>query len=285
MHNVVRMIVALLVVGPALAQSPANAPTTAPTSRPAQRAAARDGPELARRTWTLEGEERFALLHVPREAARTDAPVVFAFHGHGGSARQAARSFRMHAEWPEAIVVYMQGLPTPGRLVDPEGKRNGWQNRAGVLGDRDLKFFDAVLATLKAEYRIDARRIYAMGHSNGGGFTYLLWRERPDVFAAFAPSGAFTLQAANLAPRPVMHIAGRKDELVKFEWQQRTIDAVRKLNGCAGEGEPWGRDCTLYPSKSGTPLVTMIYNGSHRYPAEAPALIAKFFREQVRPRD
>ncbi|MFY8056754.1 MAG: hypothetical protein ACOVRM_03375, partial [Planctomycetaceae bacterium] len=59
----------------------------------------------------------------------------------------------------------------------------GWQKSAGDQQDRDLKFFDVVLQSLRSEYRVDDRRIYATGHSNGGGFTYLLWSERSAVFA------------------------------------------------------------------------------------------------------
>jgi polyhydroxybutyrate depolymerase len=50
--------------------------------------------------------------------------------------------------------------------------------------------FDAVLATLKIAYKVDEKQIYATGHSNGGGFTYLLWAARWDEFAAIAPCAA-----------------------------------------------------------------------------------------------
>ena len=260
---------------PANHPDPSPAPRSEPASAPADAA-------LVRRTWMIDGQERMALVHIPAAAAASPCPLVFAFHGHGGSARNASTSFRIHALWPEAIVVYMEGLPTPGALTDPEGKRNGWQSREGLQGDRDLKFFDSVLASLKKDYSVDDRRIYAMGHSNGGGFTYLLWKSRPDVFAAFAPSGAFTLQASSLKPKPVMHIAGKNDELVKFPMQERTIEAVRRTDGCDENGQPWAPDCTLYASKTGTPVVTMIYDGGHRYPAEAPPLIVRFFKEQAR---
>jgi polyhydroxybutyrate depolymerase len=143
------------------------------------------------RHWDVDGVRREALVVIPEATADDQpAPVVFVFHGHGGTSRQAARSFGLHTHWPEAIVVYPQGLPTPGRLTDPEGKRNGWQHAAGEQEDRDLKFFDAMLASLKSEHEIDEARIYSTGHSNGGGFTYLLWASRPDVFAAVAPSSA-----------------------------------------------------------------------------------------------
>ena len=87
----------------------------------------------------------------------------------------AARSFQIHERWDEAIVVYMQGLNTPGQLTDPEGKKRGWQKEKGDQKDRDLRFFDEVLKAMKSEYKVDVKRIYSTGHSNGGGFTYLLW--------------------------------------------------------------------------------------------------------------
>lgn len=278
MHMLARIALAILLAAQIASGQTKPVDATRPAAKLRQAAS-----DLQKRTWTIEGVERLALLHIPADAAKSDTPVVFAFHGHGGNSRQASLSFHMHTEWPEAIVVYMEGLPTAAPLVDPEGKKNGWQNREGELGDRDLKFFDAVLTSLKKDYKVDERRIFAMGHSNGGWFTYLLWGSRAPLFAAFAPSGAFTGKARELTPKPAMHIAGKKDELVKIANQQRTIDAVKKVNGCADTGTEWAKDCLKYESKSGTPLVTYIYDGSHKYPAEAPALIVKFFKEQAKP--
>lgn len=235
---------------------------------------------LERWSFQVDGVTREALVYVPTAAKEKPTPVVFVFHGHGGNSRNAARSFAMNRHWPEAISVYMQGLNTPGRLTDPEGKKPGWQNRAGDQGDRDLKFFDAVLARLKADYKVDAKRIYSTGHSNGGGFTYLLWAERGDVFAAVAPSAAAALrQPERFKPKPVMHLAGENDPLVKYSWQKLTMDGVRKLNGCDTEGKPWDKLCTVYPSKTGTPLVTFIHPGRHEFRRDAPPLIVKFFKE------
>lgn len=234
-------------------------------------------------TFPVDGVTREALVYLPPAAKRTNTPVVFVFHGHGGNSRNAARSFAMRQHWPEAISVYMQGLNTPGRLTDPEGKKPGWQMRAGDQGDRDLKFFDAVLTRLTQDYRVDARRIYATGHSNGGAFTYLLWAERGDVFAAVAPSAAAAIlgKVNKLKPKPAMHLAGEQDPLVKFIWQKLTMDAVRKLNGCDAEGKPWDALCTIYPSKTGTPLVGFIHPGGHEFRRDAPPLIVKFFKAHL----
>ncbi|MEQ1851388.1 MAG: prolyl oligopeptidase family serine peptidase [Chthoniobacteraceae bacterium] len=244
-------------------------------------ARAADAP--ARREWTVDGVSREALVYAPPKAKTEAVPVVFAFHGHGGTMQNAARSFAYHTQWPEALVVYMQGLNTPGRLTDPEGKKPGWQHGAGDQGDRDLKFFDAVLASLKKDYRVDEKRIYSTGHSNGGGFTYLLWAMRGERFAAMAPSAAAAAQTLRLLkPKPVLHVAGEKDTLVKFAWQQQTMDALRKLNEC-GEGKPWEKGCTVYESKIGAPVVTFIHPGAHGFPREAPGIIVKFFQQHARP--
>jgi len=230
----------------------------------------------------VDGVTREALLYVPKSASSTNLPLVFVFHGHGGNARQAARSFQMDREWPEAISVYMQGLKTPGPLTDPEGKQPGWQNRPGAQGDRDLRFFDALLAQVKKDFKVDERRIYATGHSNGGGFTYLLWAERGDVFAAMAPSAAVAVYVNRLTSKPVMHLAGEQDTLVKFTWQERMMKAERSLNHCESEGKAWARLATLYSSTNGTPVITFIHPGGHEFHRDAPALIVKFFKEHPR---
>jgi polyhydroxybutyrate depolymerase len=238
---------------------------------------------LARREWIVDGVSREALVYFPSRTGTNAAPVVFAFHGHGGTMRHAARSFSYQSHWPEAVVVYMQGLKTPGKLTDPEGKKPGWQHAAGDHGDRDLKFFDAVLASLKSESRVDAKRVYATGHSNGGAFTYLLWAARGDRFAAVAPSAAVAAKnLAMLRPKPVLHVAGENDQLVKFAWQKHTLDALLKLNDC-GKGGSWAKDCTLYESKAGAPVVAFIHPGTHTFPEAAPALIVRFFQEHAQP--
>lgn len=261
------LLAASFVILPSLAQAQAQLP-----------------PNFHKLELTVDGVARTGVVYAPPSAREKPAPVVFVFHGHGGNALQAGRSFAMFRHWPEAISVHLQGLNTPGKLTDPEGKKPGWQHSAGDQGDRDLKFFDAVLKQLKDTYKVDAKRIFSTGHSNGGGFTYLLWQQRPDVFCAMAPSAAAASrlgQGAAFKPKPVMHIAGTQDPLVKYAWQEVMIAKVKQINGCSAEGNPWATDCTLFPSKTGTPFIAYIHQGTHKFPEEAPPLIAKFFKEQA----
>ncbi|ARU41346.1 hypothetical protein CCB80_09445 [Armatimonadetes bacterium Uphvl-Ar1] len=156
----------------------------------------------------VDGVARTGAMVVPASIPEEGVPLVFAWHGHGGGARQAQRSFGIEKAWPEAAVIYLQGLNTPGRLSDPEGKKPGWQGNAGEMEDRDLKLFDAVLAWAKKEIKVD--KVFTMGHSNGGGFSYLLWMSRPNTFAAIGVSAGGFRTVDGIKPAPLIHIGGRK---------------------------------------------------------------------------
>lgn len=238
--------------------------------------------DLFRRKWTVDGIKREALLHVPAAGVQRPWPVVLVFHGHGGSMREASWNQPVHKAWPEALVVYLQGLPTAGRLADAEGEEAGWQAGPGLEGDRDLKLVDAVLESLRTDYVVDAKRIYATGHSNGGAFTYLLWATRRESFAAFGPSAAVAgRDFGKLEPAPVIHTAGENDELVRFPWQKLMIKVLCRTNQC-GAGEATADGLIRYGSAIGAPVEVYVHPGGHRYPAKATALIMAFFKANAR---
>src|SRR5947199_9757641 len=102
--------------------------------------------------WTVDGVEREALVFLPSASSKSKSPVIFAFHGHGGNMHFAARGMAFQNAWPDAIVVYPEGLPTPGMVLDREGKKAGWQDYAGQENNRDLKFVDEMLKSLREKY-------------------------------------------------------------------------------------------------------------------------------------
>ena len=100
------------------------------------------------------------------------------------------------------------------------------------------------------------------------------------MFAAVAPCSAAAKYSPELTPKPALICGGKEDPIVKFESQEREVDALQKVNGCDAQGAPWAEGKgTLYPSKSGTPLVTFFYEGGHAMAPEEPDLIVKFFQE------
>jgi polyhydroxybutyrate depolymerase len=242
-----------------------------------------NGSSLSERKWTVAGVTRTALMHIPNGSERTNTPVVFVFHGRGGNSEAISKKMAVHTSWPEAIVVYPQGLPSAIRNV-AAGVKPGWQQGIGDKNDRDLIFFDEILRTLRTDFKIDESRVYVTGHSMGGAFSYLLWSARGDVFTAVASSAGTPRNFDRCKPKPAMHIAGERDEIIPYVRQQRTMEAVRRLNSCDDTGHPWAEGGqlagTLFSSQGGYPFVSLIHPGGHNYPAEASPLIVKFFKEQ-----
>lgn len=235
-------------------------------------------------TLEVDGVKRTFEVTVPSgKAPESGYPVVFVFHGHGGNIRSFKSKVKMSESWPEAVVVMMQGLPAPGKN-DPDGKRNGWQKNLGELGDRDLKFFDSAFSKISKDYQLDNKRIYAMGHSNGGRFTYLLWSQRGDKFAAY---GVVASPAAGLystmKPNHIFHVAGKADQTVPFASQWSTIQTLSKLLGCPEEPKETKGNLSLFHGSSGYDLATWIHDGGHSVPDASITAMVKFFQQHAKP--
>ena len=236
--------------------------------------------EPQRETFTVGNTQRETLIVAPAKLPEAGAPLVLVFHGHGGTARNASRRLAIHAHWPEAVVVYLQGQPGVAGITDPEGKQNGWQKNPGELDDRDVKFVDVVLAELPKKHRIDAKRIYAMGHSNGSRFVNVLWNMRGKHFAAFCTAcGPGGTLLRNVSPKPVFVIAGEKDRLVPYDGQLRSVETIRKLLETDSVKATVKGHYRVERGKEGVELATYLHPGGHEFPQEAVPLVAAFFQK------
>jgi polyhydroxybutyrate depolymerase len=231
--------------------------------------------------FNVNGEERQAIVSIPDDPKRAPNPVIFAFHGHGGTMKNMQQSRNFEKLWPEAIVVYPQGLKTPGMLTDPEGKKSGWVMQVSAEENRDLVFFDELLNKLRADYKIDGNQIYATGHSNGGGFVYLLWAERGHILKAVAPTATIAgKNALKLTPKPVFHLTGLKDPLVTAKRQIVTHKSLLKLNKCdQSDAKKADTNLTVYPGREGNDVALYIHQGGHGYPQAANQAIIDFFKK------
>ena len=221
--------------------------------------------------------DRTAIVVAPTKKT-SNPPLVFGFHGHGGTARFAYRKFDIHSLWPAAVVVYPQGLATKTSR-DPQGIRAGWQNLAGLNGDRDLKLFDALLADVSKQFNVDPKRVYAMGHSNCAGFTYLLWQMRPDKLAAVAPVAGVFRPRLGLEPLPCFVAGGVKDPIVAWDRQEAGIKSMAQFLKVKDEvsTEP-GPTAKSYKG-SEADMTVFIHPGAHEYPEKASRLMVDFFKE------
>ena len=230
--------------------------------------------EPAPTTFTIDGTQREALIFAPSSnntTASKPAPVVFAFHGHGGNMQNAARRFEFQDHWPEAIVIYMQGLPTPSK-IDREGKEPGWQHYSGQLDNRDLKFFDQVLVYLRNNYHVDDKPHLRHRLLQRRRLHLFPLGQSPQQFSPPSPRWPASPGQPNRPPRPkpAFIVAGQSDNLVPIEAQQAMIRRIRELDK-ATTSKPQTKDdgTTFYESTIGAPVVTLIHPGGHELPPGA----------------
>jgi len=127
------------------------------------------------RTIAVDASMRTFIVRAPASAdGRTPLSVVFAFHPFGTNAQYMAGRAPISSNWRDALVVFPNGTSRPGFA---------WQGGAGDLEDRDLRFFDAMLAWLATNGYIDERRIFVLGYSNGARLAYLIACVRGDRIA------------------------------------------------------------------------------------------------------
>jgi polyhydroxybutyrate depolymerase len=163
-------------------------------------------------------------LVVPKSVDLTKpAPLVVAFHG-------------MLIDSKDFMPVYTKLNDTAEKhkfiLAYPNAVKGSW----GLVPDKvksDLAFYDALVAKVKDDYKIDANRIYVVGMSNGGYFAHLVAKERSQTIAAVAshsgPLGLQTLFGIKADRKfPVLIIHGDKDNILPVDWARDNRDRYKK---------------------------------------------------------
>ncbi len=171
-------------------------------------------------TLTFGGVQRSYILHlpVPFDAAYA-LPIVFDFHGGlGNSQSQMLMSgFNALADEKTFIVVYPDGT---GLLGDKLLTWNGGTCCGYAVKQNidDVGFVRAVLDDVASTYKVDLKRVYGTGLSNGGIFSYRLACDASDVFAAIGPvSGTLNLSPCEpKGPVSVIDFHGTADEHVPY---------------------------------------------------------------------
>ena len=231
----------------------------------------------------VDGVTRSYWLNVGPAVGHDDpAPVVFLWHGWGGSARSLSSVFDPARAWPEAVTVAPVGLRRrfPGM---PPGKMPGWQIVDGEFGDRDLKLFDALAGRLTGLSCVDSRRIYSMGFSNGGYFSNLLGCQRPDVVAAIVPvSGGGPHPPVCEGEVAVQVVHGTRDRVVEYSQGKSSFRTWQRANDCAGSVEASGEGCVAAAGCS-REVRMCSFDGGHVWPRELHGEFVSFLkRHQTR---
>ena len=153
----------------------------------------------------------------------TSLPLVVLLHGYGatGAMQESYMNFESVAETNKFILVYPDGT------VDSSGKQ--FWNATDACCDffsavADDVYLLSILKEMESNYSIDAKRIYFVGHSNGGFMSYRMACKYPDRIAAIASlAGASyfkTTDCGAKSPVSVLQVHGTKDGTILYDGGQ-----------------------------------------------------------------
>lgn len=175
----------------------------------------------------------------PQYDPATPMPLVVVLHGYGanGFVQAGYLGLSALARTRGFLLAYPNGtLDTTGRLF--------W-NATDACCDfartnvDDVAYITAVIDDMSARYRVDARRVFLVGHSNGGFMAHRMACDRPTRIAAFVSlAGAFTndpMRCTPSAPVAALQVHGTADDVIRYEG-----------------GSTVGGPATMYPSARDT---------------------------------
>lgn len=285
--------------GPLTSETPqtSDAPTGGVTEAPPTGSDNSDGcgsataPESGRFDITVDGETREYIVAVPSDYDPSKPyRLVFAWHPWGGSADQVAGMgangyYGLQSQSNgSAIFVAPEGL-------DFGGNGKGWGNEGG----KDLAFFDAMLARFESEMCVDRARVFSVGFSFGGMFSWALGCGRGSAIRAIAPMAGNTTVSGCLdgdAPVAVMGFHGDDDTVVAIDGGRAGRDEFVARNHC-GEAAPSvskycdgvsddRQPCTCVDYQgcdAGYPVTWCEFNGPHTPAPNSGATIWNFFAQ------
>jgi poly(3-hydroxybutyrate) depolymerase len=179
-------------------------------------------------------------LFVPSKYDRSrPTPLIVALHCLGSDAQHMIR-YEGLTELAEArgyLVVAPMGYNSRGwygsRGSGRASERGDAANDPPNLGELSEKDVMNVLGIVRNEFNVDARRIYLMGHSMGGGGTWHLGIKYPELWAALAPAAPaiYTSPDALVAIRktPVIVVQGDQDALVRVDVTRQWVAKMKEL--------------------------------------------------------
>lgn len=198
--------------------SPATATGVAPSSIPSS---SPDASASLEPDQVIVGRERPAIVRLPPGARAEPAPLLIVLHGYSQPPAEQQAYFRLDGYAADKGVV----------VAYPEGTRDRDGNRFWNATDvccnfhgsdvDDVAYLGSLVDEIGRETPIDRKRVYLVGHSNGGFMSYRMACDRADVVAALVSlAGATYDDDADCAPSEpvaILQIHGSADDTIRFD--------------------------------------------------------------------
>jgi polyhydroxybutyrate depolymerase len=190
-------------------------------------------------------------------SSATAAPLVILLHGYTATGAAQEAYFRLQPSAEERGFLFVH----PDGTKDAIG--NGFWNATNACCDLlgtgvdDVAYLSAIIDQVQEKYNVDQKRIYLVGHSNGGFMSYRMACERADKIAAIVSvAGATFADAAACKPSQpvsVLQIHGTADETISYVGGEIRGNAFPSAQGTVAEWATYD-GCSPTPTASPTTL-------------------------------
>lgn len=185
------------------------------------------------------------------------APILYAFGGNGNNATQYFEA----SQYVEIADTYGFTLVMPSEHTADNGVTTTWR-----IGEDEYNFIKAVMKEVNEDYGqyIDQDKVYALGHSQGGGMVNYLSEREPELFTAYAIMAGVTREFADGAPAvPMYTIYGEMDHVSYITNREQWLKRLGFKEEDAVITNPFD-----LPSRYGNPIEYLIYPNTKEYPGD-----------------
>jgi polyhydroxybutyrate depolymerase len=264
-----RLVLGLLVVllagcssgTPAQTRSPDPTATaaSAPASTPIE-------PTASPSDDLVVGGDRPVTVHVPASySAATPAPLLIMLHGYGSSGREHEGYFHLGSAADARGVIYAH----PDGTMDSDGDRFWNATDAccdfSQTGVADADYLSALVASIVAAVNVDPKRIYFIGHSNGGFMSYRMACDHADLVAGIVSlAGTTFAEPADCRPSEpvtILQIHGTADDVIAYDGG--------RITGIGASGVPMDP----YPGALDTVTSWATYDGCSEAASDRPGSV------------
>jgi len=152
----------------------------------------------------------------------TPAPLIILLHGYTSNSKQQEGYMKFGKIVDEYGFLYL----VPDGTKEAAGRKVQFWNATKACCDfqgsgvDDSTYLLGLINEVKKQYSVDDKRVYLIGHSNGGFMSHRMAQDHPDVIAGIA-SLAGAAPAEIKGPKPtnpvnILQIHGTKDSVIQF---------------------------------------------------------------------
>lgn len=202
-------------------------------------------------------------------------PLIMVLHGYGAGGLLQAAYFGLDklVNDKQFLLVAPDGTP------DKSGKR--FWNAVDACCDfdktavDDVKYLTGIVEEIASVWSVDRKRVYLVGHSNGGAMSYRLACDAAETFAAaFVLAPVFYGDAGKCKPKApvaIRHLHGTADETVGYDGgtfatgsfmsAPKAVEAWAGFNGCAATPDTSAAPLDLDKGVAGAETKITSYRG------------------------